>query len=79
MRPYGSALIRIRVEGSEMMVKAVHKRVRAAVKSKDPVNIVGKQVVVELNDRASAEAARAISYRLREKLDDFEVDIEIDD
>jgi hypothetical protein len=78
-RRWGTAIIRIRVDGSEHMVKGVYAAVRAAVKAKDPVQIVGKQVIVELSDRAAADAARAISYRLRERLSDFDVDIEVED
>lgn len=78
-RKWGTAIIRIHVDGSEMAVKGVYTRVRAAVKADDPVSIVGKQVIVELNDRAAAEAAKQISYRLRDRLDDFDVDIEIED
>ena len=78
-RKWGTAVIRIHVDGSEMAVKGVYTRVRAAVKANDPVTVVGKQVIVELNDRAAAEAARVISYRLRERLDDFDVDIVVED
>ena len=78
-RQWGTAIIRIHVDGSEMAVKGVHARVRAAVKADDPVTIVGKQVIVELNDRAAAEAAKQISYRLRERLEDFDVDIVVED
>ena len=78
-RKWGTAIIRIHVDGSEHTVKGVYARVRAAVKAKDPVTIVGKQVVVELNDRAAADAAKVISYRLRERLSDFDVDIEVED
>jgi len=78
-RKWGTAVIRIEVDGSEMAVKGVYTRVRAAVKEDDPVTIQGKNVIVELNDRAAAEAAKAISYRLRERLDDFDVDIIVED
>ena len=78
-RPFGSATIRVMVDGSEITVKSVHNKVRDAIKSSDTISVAGKTIVIELNDRNAAEAAPAIARRLKERLEDYDVDIEVDD
>ena len=74
----GKTVIKIHVDGGDVVVNAAFKKVRAAVKSTDDVRIERRHILITLEGR-DGDAASRISYRLRERLEDFDIEMEIED
>lgn len=76
-RSSGSAVINIHVDGGEMVQRTALARIRESVKSNDPITVDGRDITIELSDRNAADAAAAIAQRLRERLSDLDVEVEV--
>ena len=74
-----TTIIRITVDGGDVTIQAAMAKVRAAIKKTDTVRIENRRIIVEISDRFAEDAAPGIARRLRERLDDYHVDVEIDD
>lgn len=74
-----SATIKISVDGGEATIKMAEAIVRRSVKSRDPIERVGRSIIIKMTEREAVRNIDKIAYRLKRALSDLDCDIDVSD
>lgn len=76
---FGKPVIRIHVDGDDVVVNSALTKVRRVIKKTDTARVENRRIVVELADRHAESALPGIKRRIKQSLDGYHVDFESDD